>query len=59
MGGISETVVDEMGQKMVDFEIERAQALQDATFAFESVDVNGKGNIDFNEAVKLIKTTSS
>lgn len=49
----------EMGQKVVDFELERAEALRDATIAFESIDVNKNGNIDYKEAEKLLKTSSS
>ena len=36
----------------------RNQALQDATIAFESVDVNGDGQIDIGEAQKLVKYSS-
>ena len=42
----------------VDFELARAEALRDATIAFDSVDTNGDGTIDYSEAEKLIKTCS-
>lgn len=46
-------------KKLVDFELARAEALQSATLAFEELDVNGKGNLNFHEAEKLIKKISS
>ena len=42
----------------VDFELARAEALRDATIAFNSVDTNGDGTIDYSEAEKLIKNSS-
>ena len=36
-----------VGPKIVDFELERDEALRDATIAFESLDVDKNGYIDF------------
>ncbi len=49
----------EKGNKAVDFELAREEALRDATIAFESIDVNGDGTIDYGEAEKLIKASST
>lgn len=37
----------------------RSEALRDASIAFENVDVNNDGEIDYGEAEKLIKSSSS
>ena len=44
---------------MFDFEVARAEALRDATIAFERVDIDGNGTIDYHEAEKLIKSNNS
>ena len=54
----SQDLVDK-GNKAVDFELAREEALRDATIAFESVDVNGDGTIDYGEAEKLIKASTT
>ena len=41
--------------KDVDFEIARADALRDAAIAFEKIDANNDGNIDYSEAEKIIR----
>ena len=46
-------------KKLVDFELARAEALQNATLAFEELDVNGQGNLKYHEAEKLIRKISS
>ena len=44
-----------MVDKDIDYEIARADALRDATIAFDKIDTNNDGTIDLSEAEKLIK----
>ena len=43
---------------MFDLEVSRAEALRDAAIAFERVDVDGNGVIDYHEAEKLINSNN-
>lgn len=49
----------DLDQNFLDIELARAEALRDATSAFEKIDIDGSGTIDYYEAEKLIKSTIS
>ncbi len=48
----------EREEKAVEFEMARAEALHDAAIAFEKLDNNNDGTIDYDEALALIRAAS-
>ena len=50
---------NDLNDQAVEFEIARQEALRDAEIAFQSIDTNKNGKIDYSEALKFIQNSAS